>query len=167
MTYHDLTELLNYHYWARDRALAAAERLTPDQLTRDLGNSFGSIKDTLIHLYAADWIWCSRWQGESPRAMPSSDAFSDLASLRAAWSTHEHVVRSVLEEFGTDGVERVVVYRTTDGTEDRTVFWHMLQHVVNHASYHRGQITTMLRQLGAQVPDSMDLITYHRERTGR
>lgn len=167
MIYRDLSDLLEYHYWARDRALAAVERLTPDQFAQDLGNSFGSIEDTLTHLYAADWIWCSRWQGESPRAMPSSDAFSDLVSLRAAWSKHERVVRSVLEGFGPDGLEGVVVYRTTDGTEDRTVFWHMLQHVVNHASYHRGQITTMLRQLGAQVPESMDLITYYRGQARR
>jgi uncharacterized damage-inducible protein DinB len=40
----------------------------------------------------------------------------------------------------------------------------MIQHVVNHASYHRGQVTTMLRQLGAQPPKSMDLIAYYRER---
>ena len=50
MTYRDPTELVNYHYWARDRALAAVERLTPDQFAQDLGNSLGSIKDTLTHL---------------------------------------------------------------------------------------------------------------------
>ena len=46
----------------------------------------------------------------------------------------------------------------------RSVFWEMLQHVVNHASYHRGQVTTMLRQLGAEPPPSQDLIAFYRER---
>ena len=45
----------------------------------------------------------------------------------------------------------------------RSVLWHMLQHVVNHATYHRGQVTTLLRQLGAAPPKSMDLIAYYRE----
>jgi uncharacterized damage-inducible protein DinB len=40
--------------------------------------------------------------------------------------------------------------------------WQMVQHVVNHASYHRGQVTTMLRQIGAEPPKPMDLIAYYR-----
>lgn len=52
------------------------------------------------------------------------------------------------------------------GAAGKSTFWHMLQHVVNHASYHRGQITTMLRQLGAKPPKAMDLIGYYRERGG-
>jgi uncharacterized damage-inducible protein DinB len=49
------------------------------------------------------------------------------------------------------------------GAAGKSVFWHMAQHVVNHATYHRGQVTTLLRQLGAPPPASMDLITYYRE----
>jgi uncharacterized damage-inducible protein DinB len=51
-----------------------------------------------------------------------------------------------------------------NGEARASVFWQMVQHVVNHASYHRGQVTTMLRQLGAAPPQSMDLITYYRTR---
>ena len=66
MNLQELRTLLDYHYWARDRVLDAAEQLTPDQLTRNLGSSFGSVRDTLAHTYAAEWAWCQRWQGESP-----------------------------------------------------------------------------------------------------
>jgi uncharacterized damage-inducible protein DinB len=58
----------------------------------------------------------------------------------------------------------VLDYQLFNGAAGRSVFWHMLQHVVNHASYHRGQVTTMLRQLGAAPPKSTDLITFYRER---
>jgi uncharacterized damage-inducible protein DinB len=44
------------------------------------------------------------------------------------------------------------------------VLWQMLQHVVNHSTYHRGQVTTMIRQLGAAPPQAMDLIAFYRER---
>ena len=51
-----------------------------------------------------------------------------------------------------------------NGEEMQSVFSHMLQHVVNHAAYHRGQITTMLRQLGAPPPKPQDLIRFYRQR---
>ena len=44
-------------YWARDRVLDAVAVLTPEQYTRDLGNSFKSIRDTLVHSYSAEWVW--------------------------------------------------------------------------------------------------------------
>jgi uncharacterized damage-inducible protein DinB len=51
-----------------------------------------------------------------------------------------------------------------NGTPGRSRIWHIVQHVVNHATYHRGQVTTMLRQLGAASPKSQDLILFYRER---
>ena len=61
-----------------------------------------------------------------------------------------------------DGLNHVFHYTNLGGKPTKSVFWQSVQHVVNHASYHRGQVTTMLRQLGAQPPDSQDLITFYR-----
>ena len=58
---------------------------------------------------------------------------------------------------------RVIQYTHLDGEPKNSVFWHMLQHVVNHASFHRGQVTTMLRQLGARPPQSQDMIAFYRQ----
>ena len=55
MELHDLRTLLDYHYWARDRVLNAAEALTPEQYTKSLGSSFSSVRDTLVHVFAAEW----------------------------------------------------------------------------------------------------------------
>ena len=158
----DLRTLANYHYWATKRVLAAVEGLSPDQFTRDLGNSFPSVRDTLAHLYGADWVWCSRWQGESPSALPDPLTFPDLASLRAAWDAHEPVVRATLERFGEVGVESRVAY-VRNGVQQSQPFAQTFQHLVNHGTYHRGQVVTMLRQLGAEAPPSTDLIAYFRE----
>jgi len=57
MNLQDLQTLLDYNYWARDRMFDACEALTPEQTTRDLGGSFGSIHDTLTHLYSAELVW--------------------------------------------------------------------------------------------------------------
>jgi uncharacterized damage-inducible protein DinB len=166
MTYQDLRTLLDFHYWARDRMLEALEPLTPEQFTRDLGSSFRSIRDTVAHTYAAEWVWYMRWRGTSPTALLSADQFPDVATLRRTWVEHEQHVRALLAEIGEAGVERVMSYTLLSGASSASPFWQMLQHVVNHASYHRGQVTTMLRQLGAEPAMSCDMITFYRERGG-
>jgi uncharacterized damage-inducible protein DinB len=163
----DLRTLLDYHYWARDRVLDAAERLTPGQYGQDLGSSFRSVRDTLAHVYSAEWVWYSRWQGASPARPLLADELQDVAALRAAWRAHEQKMRAFVDGLGEQGVSSVCHYTTFAGQAGSSAFQEMLQHVVNHASYHRGQVTTMLRQLGAEPPRSMDLITFYREGGGR
>jgi uncharacterized damage-inducible protein DinB len=164
MNHPDLVTLLDYHYWARDRVLAAADRLTAEQLTRDLGSSFKSVRDTLVHTYAAEWAWHSRWRGVSPASLLAADDFPDVQTIRSRWADLETNVRGFLDDLGEEGITRVLEYKLLSGQPGASPFWQMLQHMVNHASYHRGQITTMLRQLGAPAPKPQDLIRFYRER---
>lgn len=157
-----LRVLLGFHYWARDRVMAAAEALTPEQYATPLGSSFSSIRDTLNHVYNAEWIWYSRWNGVSPTSFPK-DEMPDPATLRAKWSEMEGNVRAYIDAAGDSGLDRVIEYRLMSGKEGASPLWQMVAHVVNHASYHRGQVTTMLRQLGAVAPQSQDMIAYFRE----
>jgi uncharacterized damage-inducible protein DinB len=165
MNLSDLETLLDFHYWARDRMLDGIEPLTPEQYTRDLGNSFRSVRDTVVHTYSAERNWYLRWVGNSPTGMLDPSQFPDIISVRTAWKSQEERIRLFVGNLGEKNMDRVFEYRLMNGQEAKSVFWHMLQHVVNHASYHRGQVTTMLRQLGAPPPKSQDLITFYRERT--
>ena len=163
MNHEALNALLEYHYWARDRVLDAVEPLTSDEFRRDLGNSFGSIRDTLVHIVYAEWIWCSRWEGSEASGQLAADDFETVQDVRERWNEEERRVRAFVGRLGPDGVDRVIEYAHR-GRSTRSIFWQMLQHVVNHASYHRGQVTTMLRQLGAEPPRSQDLIAFYRGR---
>ena len=140
MNLQELRTLVDYHYWARDRLLDAVDRLSSEQLNEDLGNSFPSIRDTLVHLYGADRVWCDRWEREPPRGMPDPVGFPDVPSIRRAWGEQERKIRAVLERLGEEGVGH------------------------GGADLRRGQVTTMLRQLEQPPPASMDLITFYRER---
>ena len=164
MTHHDLQTLLDYHYWARDRMLDAVAALTPDQYTRDLGSSFRSVRETVTHIYAAEWAWHERWNGRSPTALLPADQFPDLAALRTTWNELETRMRDFVATLGEQGPGRVIDYKLLSGQTGASPIWQMLQHVVNHASYHRGQVTTMLRQLGAQPAKPMDMIAFYRTR---
>jgi uncharacterized damage-inducible protein DinB len=164
----DAMNLVDYHYWARDRMIDAIEPLTPEQYAKDLASSFTSVRDTVVHIYGVELNWYLRWVGSSPTGFPDASAFPDLRSLRSAWRDNEQNVRLLVDSLAAaNQLNRVLRYRTFDGQEMESVFSHMLQHVVNHATYHRGQVTTMLRQLGAPAPKPQDLIRFYRERATR
>ena len=164
MNLQDLRTLLDYHYWARDRMLDAVQLLAPEQFTRDMNSSFTSVRDTLAHTYFAEWAWHSRWLGHSPSKGREPTEFADMASLRAAWRELEAEVRAFFGGLGEGDVEREMEYRLLDGRPGKSRVWQMVQHVVNHATYHRGQVTTLLRQLGARPPQEMDLDAFYWER---
>jgi len=164
MTYDDLTLLVDYNYWARDRMLDAVAALSAEQFTRNMGNSFGSVRDTIAHICDAEWIWLSRWKGQQPTGFRSPDRMPDVATARKEWAELEQGAREVVGNLGPAGVQRTFEYKDFKGATRSDVFREMLQHVVNHGSYHRGQVTTMLRQLGAAPPKHMDLIVFYRER---
>lgn len=168
MTRQDAVALVDYHYWARDRMIEAVDALTPEHYAKDLGSSFKSVRDTVVHTYGAEWIWYERWIGRSPSALPDVAAFPDVATLRPAWKTQERNVRLLVDSLASsDELDRAFKYRTFDGQEMESLFSQMLQHVVNHATFHRGQVTTLLRQLGAPAPKPQDLIRFYRERATR
>ena len=164
MTLDDLELLLDYNYWARDRVLDAVRALTQEQYTRELTSSFPSIRETLVHIYSSEWVWYTRWQGTSPTERPPVETWPDVPALEPAWRELETQIRTFIRGLGTDGIHQEIDYRLMSGQPGRSAIWEMAQHFVNHGSYHRGQITTMLRQVGAAPPASTDLITFHRQR---
>jgi len=160
----DLNTWLDYHYWARDIVLDAVTPLDAEQFTRPVESSFKSVRDTLAHMYGAEWLWYNRWTGNLNATMPKYDSWPDVASIRKAWLDHEVRVRTLVTDGGEAGVTRVYNYKSLAGQPTSSQFWEMLVHVVNHGSYHRGQLTTLLRQLGAQPPKQTDMIAFFRTR---
>jgi uncharacterized damage-inducible protein DinB len=155
--------LIDYNYWARDRVLASAEQLLPEQLSRNLGSSFGSVLATLLHMQSAEWIWYHRWQGESPNARADQTHLRTVDGVRDAWRPLERDIRAFVEGLGPAGLARVIDYKTLDGQPASSAHWQMIVHLVNHGSYHRGQVATMLRQLGVTPAQSTDMIVFFRE----
>ena len=164
MTPDDIRVLLDFNYWARDRALASAEPLSAEQVTRSLGSSFASVLDTLVHIYLAEWIWYRRWRGEVSPTRPDTTALVGVSALRAAWTPLEAEIRTFVQDLGAEGLHRTIEYRSLSGQAATSPYWQMIVHVVNHGTYHRGQLATLLRQLGAAPAQSTDMIVFFRER---
>jgi uncharacterized damage-inducible protein DinB len=164
MTLDNVRTLYAYNTWANHRVVDACALLSPAQFTENLHSSFASVQDTLVHIMLAEWLWLERWLGRSP-GFPS-EHFPDRASLRARWQEIEGDLDTFVHKLSTADLDRVVEYKNTKGHSFSNPMWQMLQHLVNHGTYHRGQITTMLRQLGA-TPLTTDLIAFYREQVGK
>ena len=87
--------LFDYNAWADRRSLDAAAALTPGLFTKSMGSSFPSVRDTLAHIYGAEWIWLERFQGRSPASLPDTTQFTDIASLAQRWGEFEPRLKGV------------------------------------------------------------------------
>jgi uncharacterized damage-inducible protein DinB len=155
--------LFAYDAWANRRSLEACATLTPEQFTRDLGSSFPSVRDTLAHIVGAQFVWLERFHGRVPPGLLPPADFPDLASLTARSNQIQQGLTDYVNTLSEADLTGKFDYQDLKGRTHSNVRWHTLQHLANHGTYHRGQVATLLRQLGAK-PASTDLIAFYRER---
>jgi uncharacterized damage-inducible protein DinB len=164
MTPDEMRVLYDYNAWANHRQLEAASKLSAEQFVQAMGSSFGAVRDTLAHIYGSEWLWLERFQGRSPASLPETTQFKDVASLRERWNEHEVRLLGFVRGLTQSDLDRVMEYKTLKFGVYRNPLWQSMQHLVNHGTYHRGQVTTLLRQLGAQAILT-DLMHFYRERS--
>jgi uncharacterized damage-inducible protein DinB len=162
MTTPEMRELLDFNEWANAKTFGAIGALDAGALTKDLGSSFPSVLLTAAHIVGAEWIWLERWTGAPPPSgFPEWVKFPELPDLAIRLSDVETRRAAYLSNL-PDQLPPTIAFRLLNGTEDAQPLDVMVRHVVNHSTYHRGQIAAFMRQLGA-VPPSTDLIAFARK----
>jgi uncharacterized damage-inducible protein DinB len=157
----DIRFLFAYHEWATDRQLTAIRRLTEEQLHRHLGGSFPTIYQTLLHLVGADDLWITRLTGkEAPVNMLREDDFPTLEDVERQLGATRQKWKNYLQQLDDGKLQQPFTYRNLRGQEVTLTLWHILHHVANHSTYHHGQITSMLRQVGVTPPGVDALLFY-------
>lgn len=159
----ELRDLFDYNRWANARVLDACEPVPAEFLSRDLGSSFPSVIATLGHVLSAEWVWLERWNGRSPSGPPAHWDLSAITPIRSTWRAVDADLEHFLQELDDARLGAAVEYRNTRGEEFVAPLWQLMRHFVNHSTYHRGQVATLLRQLGFPAV-STDLVLYHRTR---
>lgn len=146
----EVRSLYDYTFWATDSIFEAAEKLSEDQLNDEMPNGVGSIRVTLVHLLSGHWIWCERWQGNSPTAMLNPDDFPTLATIRARWQEEKQLMYNLLATLSDEDLERQIMYSSTmlPGRIFQLPLWQLMLHLVNHGTQHRSEIAMRLTELG-------------------
>jgi uncharacterized damage-inducible protein DinB len=152
---------LRFSDWATRRVLESAAALSQEELHRNLGNSYGGVFETLAHIFQADAIWFDRLMGVPTDNLDVYEPRADLAGLSEQWLALHELYLAWAAALDPADWDRIVPHRNAKGEFSSQAVWRIVLHVVNHASYHRGQITTMLRQLGRK-PVATDLMLYYR-----
>ena len=161
MNAEDFRTLYAYNDWANRRIVDACRALDSTAFARASGGSFGSIKDTLAHIAWAEWLWLERWQHRSPRQSALPDA-SSLAAIERVMNEVARGQQSFVERVRDEDLSERISYVNIKGETWEYTLRQMLQHTVNHSTYHRGQIVTLLRQAGANGV-STDYLLYFDE----
>ncbi len=163
MTLDEIRDLYAYTVWANARTCDAVTALPAGVAEAPVVSSFPSILATLAHLVASEWVWLQRWQGQSPSARPDWVSEADIAQLRRELSAIETERGAYLSRLTAIDLKRILSYRNLDGEPHADPLAGLLRHVVNHSTYHRGQVTTLMRQAGHPAPGT-DLVLYLRLR---
>lgn len=156
-------ELLSYNTWANRKMLEAGSHLDSEQFSRELGGSYPSVQATLTHMLWAEWLWLERWQDHSPMEVFDPADYPSLESIKARWLPVQSGQEAFVASLPAERLLRLGRYTNRRGETWEYVLWRQLQHAFNHSTYHRGQVTNMLRQLGAR-PATTDFLVYWDER---
>ena len=157
MTTDDIRLLYEYNRWANHRVLQAASTLTAEKFTRDLGGSFRSVREVLVHILTGECGWLTYWKEPAPDAAFLRDlwdrretffnpnSFPSVAAVRLKWEEVEKEQTEFVNGLTEQALGRMLPFRAT-----QLSLTHLMQHLANHSTYHRGQIALMMRQLGAE-----------------
>jgi len=162
MELNHIRDLYKYNRWANERTLAAAGRLDGEKFLRPMGNSFSSVRDTLAQILSGEWIWLERWLGRYPTALLNASDFPAVESVRVRWKSVQQDYDRFIQALTAERLSENLEYLNRVGERYAYPLWQQMVHVVNHSTYHRGQVTTLLRQLRAE-PAVTDFLAYYDE----
>jgi uncharacterized damage-inducible protein DinB len=177
----DIRTLYAYNRWANDRLFSALGKLSDEKFNAPTASSFPSLQETVFHILFAEWLWLKRWQGTSPRAavadpdassatwdtlspggIPPAKELSTVAALRSFADSIESERQEFIGALDEKTLSARLDFKDMGGNPYSEPLVQLMQHLVNHGTYHRGQITTMLRQIGAETA-ALDMLYFYRE----
>ncbi len=161
MTDQEIRKLFAFNAWATNRTFESLMRVPEPDYRRDLKTGFGSLHGTMTHLVAAEKLWLSRLAGKPESSLMSEDDVPSLESLKSLWEDVAARMARFVSRLDGKALAKDLEYTTTEGKRHTNGLQQILQHIVNHGTYHRGQIAAMVRQVGFE-PVNTDLIAFYR-----
>ena len=161
MNVSDASTLYRYNDWANGLIFNAIAALPHDDIDRDLGGSLSNLRSVAAHVISTEWAWLERWLGVSPKER-SGWMSGDITSLMARLLDIQAKRSLFLDKVSDEALASPMAFTYLSGNADEQLLQDMLVHVMNHSTYHRGQITLMFRQLG-HAPPATDFVLFRSE----
>jgi uncharacterized damage-inducible protein DinB len=156
----DLRALYDYGYWANGKLLDTVRKLTPEEFTQSVVGSYGSVRNTLVHVLSAEWGWLDRCGGPKRGSALLAADYPTVASLVERWRQVEAQVSAFLANLNDEDLNRTIEFSLGNGPKYTMRLGELMQHGAIHGIHHRGQVALLLRALG-QTPGNVDMLVYY------
>jgi uncharacterized damage-inducible protein DinB len=155
-----ILDYLHYNVWANQQLVDYLQKLPDEKLSQEIMNSFPSIRLTLLHNIGAEYIWMERLQGKIPISFLTDNyEGSNTEMFDLMMKTSKDFALNIENE-PEPFFEKIFTYKTMAYGDTSQMAYDMVHHCMNHSTYHRGQVTMMLRQLGHTDPPHLDFMLY-------
>ncbi|MBS7567058.1 DinB family protein [Mucilaginibacter sp. Bleaf8] len=154
-------ELADFNNWADSRAMDWISQITDEQWNQVAVSSFGSISKTAIHIVSAKKIWIDLWTNVQDPVYLSSEFTGTREDLIDIWKTTSAKLKSFIEHYPVENYTNEITVKKPNGELSAMEFKKTFPHMINHSTYHRGQLVTLLRQSGFSNLSNTDLFTYY------
>ena len=162
MTAKDLQVLYEYDRWANKKLLDVVAQLTPEQFTQSVAGAYDSVRNTMVHVFSAEWGWLDRCGGAKRGERLKPADYQTIESLMQLWTTTEGHLREFLSRLKDEDLARIVEYDFGEGPNTSTL-GELMHHGAIHAVHHRGQVALLLRSIGV-VPGNFDILFFYAEK---
>lgn len=130
--------------------LEQAATLPNEDFNREFGGSFPSLRLTFTHLLESDWIWLNRWKGIPYTAIPQDWDTQTARAIQATWTPIQQETQQILSPMLENEPAKLISFTTKKGDAYAMPLWQLTSHIMNHGTYHRGQIANLIRMLNVK-----------------
>lgn len=155
-------ELVDYHIWANNIVCGWLDKISDEQWKHFVESSFPSIYETVLHLAASEKIWVERLKKFTNLKNLTNTFNGSKDELIKVWKDLSLNFKTFIEDFPEEDLNVKLAFKNTKGVPYNQPYWQLFAHIINHSTYHRGQLVTMLRQVGYTDLSSIDMTTYFR-----
>jgi uncharacterized damage-inducible protein DinB len=163
MTKQYFSEIADYNIWANNIVLSWLNKINDEQWGKHIVSSFNSIGETVLHITSAEKIWLDRLNKiESPVWLQSSFKGS-RDEVIDVWTNASTGLKKFVNDFNESAIEEKLIFKRLNGDLYEMPHYQVFAHIFNHSTYHRGQLVTMLRQVGFTDVSSTDKLGFYRK----
>jgi uncharacterized damage-inducible protein DinB len=162
MTKKYFQELAEYNVWANNIICNWLDQINDAQWNQEVVSSFNSIQQTVLHLISAEKVWLERFKKNPNTIWLQSEYKGTKDEHIALWKKTSEDLKTYIDNFDENCLQTNLNFKRLNGDAYSMPYYQLFAHVVNHGTYHRGQLITMLRQVGFSGVGSTDLLGIYR-----
>ena len=152
----------SYNHWANKEITSAILEMDENLHQQIVKSSFPNLYATVLHIWDAESIWLQRMKQHQQILVPSKEFNPTMQEAVNGWLEQSYQLIHYVQSLTDEDLMKEFDYKNLKGQAFRSPYWQTVHHVFNHSTYHRGQLVTMMRELGVTVLPVTDFIYWCR-----